>query len=62
MFQYSYINEQATWDGKNQRYTEESVPFGDKIVLFILRDPFKIFFFSFSNFPFMIVYLFPIPH
>lgn len=47
---------------KNQRYSEEAVPLCDEIVLFTVKGPFKIFFFSFSNFPFMIVYLFPIPH
>lgn len=43
LFQNSYRNEQAIWDGKKQRYSEAAVPFGDEIVLFTLRDPFKIF-------------------
>lgn len=40
MFQNSYINEQATWDDKNQRYSEEAVPFGDEIFFFTLRESF----------------------
>lgn len=44
LFPNSYRNEQAIWDGKKQRYSEAAVPFGDEIVLFTLRDPFKIFF------------------
>lgn len=51
MFQNSYINEQATWDGKKKRYSEEAVPFGDEIILFTLRDPFKIFFSHLVIFP-----------
>lgn len=45
MFQNSYRNEQATWDDKNQRYSEEAVPFGDEIVLFHSKRSFiKSFF------------------
>lgn len=40
MFQNSYINEQATWDDKNQRYSEEEVPFDGEIFFFTLREPF----------------------
>lgn len=45
MFQNSYKNEQATWDDKEQRYGEETVPFGDEIVLFHSKRSFLKSFF-----------------